>query len=94
VARRRGVGGGDGWFQIFCDFPFVHGAIDVTQLHIQMGEFTLSSPKIVSTNIIFLQFFFMVMYGHHILNYFCLFSIYVISFRPNSINYFEKSNKH
>jgi hypothetical protein len=37
---------------------------------------------------------FMVMYGHHILNYFCLFSICVISFIPTLINYFEKSNKH
>jgi hypothetical protein len=55
VARRRGVGGGDGWFQIFCGFPFVHGAIDVTRLHIQMGESTLSPPKVISTNIIFLQ---------------------------------------
>ncbi len=29
------------------------------------------------------------MYKHHILNYFCLFSIYVISFKPNLINYLK-----
>ncbi len=69
-------------FKSFCGFPFVHGAIDVIPLHIQMGESTLSLPEIVSTNIIFLQIIFLVMYGHHILNYFCLFSIYVINFRP------------
>jgi hypothetical protein len=93
VAKKRGVDGGDGWFQIFCGFPFVHDAIDVTRLHIQMGENTLSPPKIVNTNIIFLQIF-SVKYGHHIFNYFCLFSIYVINFRPNLINYFEECNKH
>ncbi len=90
MARRRGVGGGDGWFQIFCGFPFVNGAIDVIWLHIQMGESTLSPPKIVSTNIIFLQIFFPIMYGHHILIY-LFFSIYVISFKPNLTNILENS---
>jgi hypothetical protein len=54
-----------------------------------MGESTLIPPKIVSTNIIFLQIIVLVMYKHHILNYFCLFSIYVISFKPNLINYLK-----
>ncbi len=54
-----------------------------------MGENTLNPPKIVSTNIIFLQIIFLIMYGHHILNYFCLFSIYVLIFRPNLMNYLK-----
>jgi hypothetical protein len=32
------------------------------------------------------------MYGHHILNYFCLNEIYIISFKLNLINYFENLN--
>ncbi len=34
-----------------------------------MGESTLSPPKIVITRIIFLQLDFLVMHGHHILDY-------------------------
>jgi hypothetical protein len=58
------------------------------------GERTLCPLKIVVTHIIFLQLIFLVMYGHHILNYFCLFLVYLISFRFHLINYFEKFNKH
>ncbi len=39
----------------------------------ELGESTLSPPKIVITSIIFLQLIFLVMYGHHILDYLCLF---------------------
>jgi hypothetical protein len=46
VAKKRGVDGGDGWFQIFCGFSFVHDAIDVTWLHIQMGENTLAPQRL------------------------------------------------
>jgi len=38
-----------------------------------LGESTLSPPKIVIINIIFLQLKFLVTYGHHILDYFYLF---------------------
>jgi hypothetical protein len=38
-----------------------------------LGINTLSPWKIVVKNIIFLQLIFLVMYGHHILDYFCLF---------------------
>jgi len=31
------------------------------------------------------------MYGHHILDYFCLFKVYLISFKLHIINYFENS---
>jgi hypothetical protein len=37
---------------------------------------------------------FLVMYGHHILNYFFLIEVYMVSFKLNLINYFEKSNKY
>jgi hypothetical protein len=37
------------------------------------GESTLSPPKIVITSMIFQQFIYWVMYGHHILDYFYLF---------------------
>jgi hypothetical protein len=50
----------------------------------------IKPPKIVVTHIIFLQLSFLVMHGHHILDYFCLFQIYLISFRLHLINYFEK----
>jgi hypothetical protein len=32
--------------------------------------------------------------GHHILDYFCLFKVYLISSRLHLINYFEKFNTH
>jgi hypothetical protein len=38
-----------------------------------VGISTLSPPKILVTSIIFLQLLFLVIYGHHILDYFCLF---------------------
>jgi hypothetical protein len=40
-----------------------------------LGESTLTPPppQIVVTCIIFMQLNFLVMYGHHILDYFCLF---------------------
>jgi hypothetical protein len=60
-----------------------------------MGESTLSPPKIVVTHYIyFLQLMFLVMYGHRILDYFCLFKLYLISFKLLLINYFDKINKH
>ncbi len=37
--------------------------------------------------------FFLVMYGHHILDYFCFVKAYLISFRFKLVNYF-KYNKH
>jgi hypothetical protein len=42
-------------------------------IHIlQVSEGTLSPLKIIVTRIIFLQLIFLVMYGHHILDYFYL----------------------
>jgi len=62
---------------------------------IEKGENTLNPPKIIITHIIFLQLNFLVMYGHHILDfYFYFFKVYLISFRLHLINYFEKFNKH
>jgi hypothetical protein len=60
----------------------------------QEGESTLSPPKIVVICIIFLQFFFLVTYGHYILDYFCFLKVYLIYFSLHLINYFEKFNKH
>jgi hypothetical protein len=37
----------------------------------KQGENTLSSLKIVVTSIIFMQLIFLVLYGHHILDFFC-----------------------
>jgi hypothetical protein len=56
-----------------------------------MGKSTLSPPKIAITCIICLQLIVLVMYGHHILDYFCLFKVYLISFRFHLISYFENS---
>jgi hypothetical protein len=61
---------------------------------VNMGESTLSPPKIEVTRIIFLQLHFLVIYEHHILDYFCFFKVYMINFKLSLINYFEKSNKH
>jgi hypothetical protein len=61
---------------------------------IEKGENTLNPPKIIITHIIFLQLNFLLMYGHHILDYFFFFKVYLISFRLHLINYFEKFNKH
>ncbi len=38
-----------------------------------LGISTLSPTKLAITSIIFLQLFIFIMYGHHILDYFCLF---------------------
>jgi hypothetical protein len=59
-----------------------------------MSESKLSPFKIVVACIIFLQLIFWLMYGHHILDYFCLFKVYLISLKLHLINYFEKFNKH
>jgi hypothetical protein len=37
--------------------------------------------------------FFGVMHGHHILDFFYFYKVYLISFRLHLINYFEKFNK-
>jgi hypothetical protein len=42
-------------------------------LKFTLGISTLSPPKIIITSIIFVQLLFLVMYGHHILDSFCLF---------------------
>ncbi len=55
-------------------------------------EITLSPPKIIVTHITFLHLIFLILYGHHILDF--LFKVYLISFRLHLINYFEKFNKH
>jgi len=60
----------------------------------QKGESTLSPLKIVVICIIFLQLIFLVMYGHHVLDYFCFLKVYLITFRLHLINCFEKFNKH
>jgi hypothetical protein len=38
-----------------------------------LGESTLSPSNIIITSTIFLKIFLLIMYGHHILHYFCLF---------------------
>jgi hypothetical protein len=53
------------------------------------GINTLNSLIIIITSIIFLQLFFLVMYGHHILDYFCLFKLYLINLKFNLINYLK-----
>jgi hypothetical protein len=50
-------------------------------------------PKIVVTSIIFLQLLFLVMYEHHILNYFLFLKVCLIKLKLNLINYLKKSNK-
>jgi hypothetical protein len=57
------------------------------------GESTLSPPTIVITSIIFLHFFG-VRCGHHILGFFFLFYIYLISFKLKLVNAKNKSSKH
>ncbi len=63
------------------------------RLDLFWGISTLSPPKIVVTSMIFLQLPFFVMYGHHILDYFFLFYVYLINLKLNLINYLQKSNK-
>ncbi len=58
------------------------------------GESILSPPKIVVTRIIFMQLIFLIMYGHHIWDYFCFLKLHLIRFRFHLINYIEKFNKH
>jgi hypothetical protein len=43
---------------------------------ILVSENTLSTPKIIVTSIIFLQLIFLVMYGHHILDFLIVLSIF------------------
>jgi hypothetical protein len=43
----------------------------------KQGESTLSSPKIVVKSIIFMEIIFLVMYGHHILDFLIL-SIFLL----------------
>jgi hypothetical protein len=56
-----------------------------------MGENTQNPPKIVVTHIIFMQLIFLVMHGHHILDYFYLFKANLISFRLHLIKFLKKS---
>jgi hypothetical protein len=57
------------------------------------GEITLSPPKIVVTCIKFQQLNFLVVYGHYILDFFLVLSIFD-SLKFYLINYFKKFNKH
>jgi hypothetical protein len=51
--------------------PFSNALLN--SFEVNLGESTLSPPKIEVTCIIFLQLHFLVIYEHHILDYFCLF---------------------
>jgi len=42
-------------------------------LNVFLAENILNPPKTVVTNVIFLQLIFLVMYGHHILDFFACF---------------------
>jgi len=57
-----------------------------------MGINTISPPKIVVTSTIFLYLVFLVTYGDHILDYFCLFKIMFISFIFKLINFLKTTN--
>jgi hypothetical protein len=58
-----------------------------------LGISTLNPPKIVVISIIFLQLLFFCMDGHHILDFFCFFKVYLINLNINLINCFFKSKK-
>jgi len=57
-----------------------------------MGISTISPPKIVVTSTIFLYLVFLVTYGDHILDYFCLFKVIFISFIFKLINFLKSTN--
>jgi hypothetical protein len=54
---------------------------------------TLCPPKIIITNIVFLQFVTLGSYGHHILDLFCTFKKYLINFKLILISSQKNSNK-
>jgi len=55
-----------------------------------MGISTISPQKIVVTSTIFLYLVFLVTYGNHMLDYFCLFKIMFISFIFKLIKFFKQ----
>jgi len=58
------------------------------------GENTLCPSKIIITKTKNLHLIFLGTYGHHILDYFCSFQVYCISFGLKLVYLKRNSNKH
>jgi len=54
----------------------------------------ITPPKNIIINKKFLHFIALGSYGHHVLNFFCSFQVYLTSFQLKLVNSLKISNKH